>query len=147
MMKHLPFPTPATPGANVLSHRVYYGETDRMSYVYYGNYPSWFEQGRTEWLRQHGLCYKNLEERGLMLPVRSLSIRYLRPARYDELLKIVTALAEKSRARMTFLSAVYGEDDICTAEGTVELAAVDPSGKPRPIPEDVAEILAKTMQG
>ena len=72
--------------------RVRYGETDQMGYVYYGNYAQFFEVGRVEWLRELGISYKSLEESKIMLPVINLNINYLKPAKYDDLLTIVTTL-------------------------------------------------------
>ena len=73
--------------------RVRYGETDQMGYLYYGNYAQYYEIGRVEMLRSLGLTYKAMEEElGVMMPVLSLQMRYVRPAYYDELLTIRTAL-------------------------------------------------------
>ena len=61
--------------------RVRYGETDQMGYLYYGNYAQYYEIGRVEMLRSLGLTYKSMEEEfGVMMPVLSLQIHYLRPA-------------------------------------------------------------------
>ena len=51
-----------------IEFRIRYGETDQMSYAYHGNYAAYFEMGRTEWLREMGITYKNMEESGIMLP-------------------------------------------------------------------------------
>jgi acyl-CoA thioester hydrolase len=73
--------------------RVRYGETDKMGYLYYGNYASYFEVGRVEWLRSLGLTYKSLEdEHGIWLPVVSLEMRFVRPAYYDDLLTVRTTV-------------------------------------------------------
>ncbi len=68
--------------------RVRYAETDPMNVVYYGNYAQYFEVGRVESFRELGFSYKIIEELGIMLPVVELNIKYLRPARYDDLLTI-----------------------------------------------------------
>ena len=75
--------------------RVRYGETDQMGYVYYGNYAQFFEVGRVEWLRDLGISYKSLEESGIMLPVIQLTVNYMKPAKYDDLLTIKTILHNK----------------------------------------------------
>ena len=72
--------------------RVRYGETDKMGIVYYGNYATYLEQGRTEWLRDMGFSYKWMEDNGIHLPVVELSIKYKAPARYDDVLTITTFL-------------------------------------------------------
>ena len=64
--------------------RVRYGETDRMGFVYYGNYAEYFEVGRVEALRSLGFAYRALEDDGVLLPVHDMQIRYHQPARYDD---------------------------------------------------------------
>ena len=68
--------------------RVRYAETDQMGYCYYGNYAQYFEVGRVEALRTLGVSYKDMEIQGVLLPVTDYSIKYLKPAFYDENLKI-----------------------------------------------------------
>lgn len=72
--------------------RVRYGETDQMGYLYYGFYALYYEQGRTEAIRQLGLTYKSLEESGIMMPVVEMNARYLRPALYDDLITVKTSI-------------------------------------------------------
>jgi acyl-CoA thioester hydrolase len=118
------------PGAAICPHRVLYGEVDRMGYVYYGQYPLWFEEGRTEVLRALGHAYRDLEDSGLFLPVRRLEIRYHAPIRYDALVTVVTVVQQVRRASVAFRSAVYDEDEALCTDGAVELAAVDATGRP-----------------
>lgn len=101
--------------------RVRYGETDQMGYVYYGRYAEYFEVGRTEVFRDMGLNYKRFEDQGIMLPVAEMKIRYMRPARYDDLLTIVTRLEELPTARIRFLYDTYNEagDHLNTGEVTL----------------------------
>lgn len=82
--------------------RVRYAETDRMGYVYYGNYATYFEVARVEWLRELGINYKDLEDEGIALPVAHFSISYLKPAFYDQLLTIKVQVPELSGARIRF---------------------------------------------
>ena len=63
--------------------RVRYGETDKMGVVYYGNYPLYLEQGRTEWLRELGFSYRWMEDHNIQLPVTELHIQYKKPACLD----------------------------------------------------------------
>ncbi|MFH0911066.1 MAG: thioesterase family protein, partial [Planctomycetota bacterium] len=118
-------PLPDDPRANTIRHRVYYAETDRMGWVYYGNYPAWFERGRTELLREIGLPYRSVEEGGLFLPVRSCEIRYHRPARYDDLVTFVTVMTRVRTASVAFLTVIYNEANELLAEGRVVLACVN----------------------
>ncbi len=92
--------------------RVTYHDTDQMGHVYYGQYLVWFEIGRTEWLRSRGGTYRNLEETGTYLPVKECWCEYQRPARYDDLLRIVTWVAEVRRASVRF-----GYEIHCDARG------------------------------
>ena len=82
--------------------RVRYAETDQMGFAYHGNYFAWFEVGRTDLLRALGFTYKNLEAEGLRLPVIEAQARFLRPARYDDILDVHTWLASCGGARVTF---------------------------------------------
>ena len=72
--------------------RVRYNETDKMGYVYHGNYAQYFEIGRTDALRQVGLSYKEFEDSGVMMPVIHLQSSFIKPARYDDLLTIKTII-------------------------------------------------------
>jgi len=76
--------------------RVRYGETDQMGVVYHGNYASYFEIARTEWLRNLGVTYKELENKGIMLPVISLFFNFIKSAKYDDVLTIIVILKKKT---------------------------------------------------
>ena len=82
--------------------RVRYAETDQMGYVYYGNYAAYYEVARTEMLRQTGFSYKELEELGVMMPVLEMNIKYIQPAKYDELLTIKVIIKEKTFSKSVF---------------------------------------------
>ena len=76
---------------NTTRVRVRYAETDKMGVVYYANYLVWFEVGRTEWLRQTGWSYRDMElDSGVQLPVIEVHCDYRQPARYDDELNITT---------------------------------------------------------
>jgi acyl-CoA thioester hydrolase len=102
--------------------RVRYSETDRMNYVYYGNYAQYFEVARVEALRSLDVSYKELEEvEGVMLPVIDFQIKYLKPAFYDELLTIKTSIVKLPTARIFFEYEIYNEKNelINTASTTL----------------------------
>jgi acyl-CoA thioester hydrolase len=82
--------------------RVRYGEVDRMGYLHHGNYAQYFEVGRTELIRQLGLSYREMEDRGVLLPLRDMSIRYHIPALYDDEVIIRTTLRKKPSVRLEF---------------------------------------------
>ena len=70
---------------------VRYAETDMMGIVYHGNYLPWFEVGRTNLMKELGMPYRELEAQGLYLPVLEVGVRYIKSARYDDRLTIVTS--------------------------------------------------------
>jgi acyl-CoA thioester hydrolase len=86
---------------NIVHHstleRVRYADTDKMGIVYNAQYLRFFEIGRTEMLRAHGLPYPSLEEQGFMLPVLEAHVVYKQPARYDDLLRIHAAYTIEHR--------------------------------------------------
>lgn len=86
--------------------RVRYQECDSMGVVFHANYVTWFEIGRTEWIRQLGYSYKVIEEKGLLLPVVDLQCSYLAPARYDDMVLVCTTVGEVSPLRLTFQSQI-----------------------------------------
>ncbi|MEZ4874554.1 MAG: thioesterase family protein [Flavobacteriaceae bacterium] len=101
--------------------RVRYGETDQMGVVYYGNYAQYLEQGRTEWLRELGFSYKWMEENNIQLPVTHLKIQYHHPARYDDLITVVTTLQKIPTAKIEFFYEIFNEKKqlLVTAETTL----------------------------
>lgn len=122
--------------------RVIYGDTDNMGVVYYANYLRFFELGRNEYMRARGLTYREVEARGLQLPVTEARCRYRKPARYDDLLTVETRVTRARGARVVFGYAIRGEEGEVLAEGETEHAAVGPGGRPRRVPADILEILA-----
>src|ERR1700761_4541875 len=100
--------------------RVRYAETDQMNVVYHGNYAQYFEVGRVEAIRQLGFSYKDLEATGIILPVIEWTARFLRPARYDDLLTVRTTLKSwPADHRILFLQEVYNEDGKLLTTGSV----------------------------
>src|SRR5512132_2314735 len=87
---------------NLTTYRVIYGDTDQMGIVYYANYLRWFERGRSEFLRQIGLPYSNIEHQGFHFPVTEVNCRYGNSARYDDVIQIETGLVELGRASLSF---------------------------------------------
>ncbi len=103
--------------------RVRYGETDQMGYVYYGKYAEYFEVGRVELIRNVlGLSYKAIEENGYFLPVANLNVKYHRPGRYDDLLRIRTCVPEMPRSSFLTEYEIFNEADELLVTGMVKLA-------------------------
>jgi acyl-CoA thioester hydrolase len=106
--------------------RVRYGETDQMGYLYYGNYALYYEVGRAEMIRDLGLSYKEMESTlGIMMPVMSLQMRFVRPALYDELVTIRTTLRELPTSTITFHMELFNEKKKLLNGGLVKLCFVE----------------------
>jgi acyl-CoA thioester hydrolase len=106
--------------------RVRYGETDQMGYLYYGNYAQYYEIGRVEMLRSLGITYKNLEEDfATFMPVLHLECRYVRPARYDDLLTIETTLRKLPSKDIVFNMEIRNEAGKIVNGGRVRLCFLD----------------------
>ena len=122
--------------------RVRYAETDRMGVVYYANYLVWFEVGRTEWLRQVGWSYREMEEEGVALPVIAAHCEYRQPARYDDEIEIRTRASALSPIRVRFdYELVRQSDALVLAEGHTVHATLDTAGRPCRIPPRVRGLL------
>ena len=108
------------------SFRVRYGDTDRMGVVYYGTYLDYFTVGRTEWMRDKEVPYREaFEERGLLLPVRRMSCRYLLPLHFDDALTVETWIADLRPTRLVFCYRVLAPTGALAAEGDTEHAFWD----------------------
>ena len=119
---------------------VRYAETDMMGVVYHGNYLPWFEIGRTTLLKEQGLSYRELEADGYWLPVLEVTANFRRPARYDDVLTIVTTLREKPSLRIRLEYEVL-KDELLLATGQTSHAFIDRNGRPvRPPPSFVAKM-------
>ena len=107
--------------SNTIQFRVRYGETDQMSFVYHGNYASYFEMGRIELLRDLGISYKKMEETGVMLPVISLNTNYYKPAKYDDLLSLKTTVINIPTVKIKFNFEIHNENNelLTTSEATL----------------------------
>ena len=124
--------------------RVRYSEVDQMGYVYYGHYAQYYEVARAELLRQLDFSYRQLEEMGIQMPVIDLSIKYSRPARYDDNLTVKIYISEMPKVRIVFNYEVYNEEQELLNRGETTLVFINANTKkPCPIPA----FLAEKMQG
>ncbi len=112
-----------------------YAETDRGGVVHHSVYPVWFEMGRTELLRANGLAYKDLEKAGVFFVVARLSIKYRRPAQYDERLKLETTCSAVTASRVEHVYRLMRRDGVILAEGASTLACVNAEGKIQRMPD------------
>jgi acyl-CoA thioester hydrolase len=120
----------STNAINMYEHsttvRVRYAETDRMDVVYYGNYAMYFEIGRVEAIRNLGVSYKDIEDMGIILPVVELNIKYLRPAKYDDLITIKSQIKTMpTDHKIIFDQEVYNSSGKLLTIGQVKLYFMD----------------------
>jgi acyl-CoA thioester hydrolase len=117
--------------------RVRYAETDQMSVVYYGNYFVWFEIGRVELMRALGFEYKLMEtEDDCFIVVAEASCRYRQSAKYDELLRIRTRIAQAGNRIVKYSYEIFRDsDDTLLATGATTHVICGKDGKPKQLPE------------
>jgi acyl-CoA thioester hydrolase len=122
--------------------RVRYGETDQMGFVYYGNYAQYFEVARVEALREVGMSYKDMEAGGIRLPVYTYSVKFIKPAYYDELLTVKTHITKMAGARIYFEFETWNEqgEKINTAEVVLVFFDVA-ANKPCAAPHSLLELI------
>jgi acyl-CoA thioester hydrolase len=111
---------------NETTIRVRYAETDQMGFVYYGNYAQYYEVGRVSAMRELGVSYKEMEERGVIMPLISMHTKYIKPAHYDDLLTIKTYIKDIPKVRMTFDYEIYNPAGELINIGQTVLVFVDP---------------------
>lgn len=129
--------------STVTTIRVRYGETDQMGFLYYGNYALYYEVGRVDMIRQLGITYKELEEKGIIMPVVELKSKYIRPALYDDLITVKTILKELPYDhKITFHSELYNEKQELLNIGTTTLVFLKAGTKQKiPMPGVLQEKL------
>ena len=129
-------------------YRVTFSDTDAMGVVYYANYFEWFEIGRTEFFRSLGIPYKELDARGFVTPVVEAYCKFIKPARYDEILLIDTWVSVFKRATIRFeYSVIQKKDSLKLAEGyTVHAFLNKEDGKIVRIPEYIVDALKKLIE-
>lgn len=112
--------------------RIRYGETDQMGVVYYGNYAAYYEVGRVELFRSMGFSYRSLEEDGIQMPVTQMRCKYLKPATYDEVIRVVTSIPAIPSTRITFQYDLYNQSDELINTGETTLVFID-KNRERPV--------------
>jgi acyl-CoA thioester hydrolase len=106
--------------------RVRYKDTDCMRVAYYGNYLTYFEVGRVEYLRQQGLAMSDVDQK-VHMPVVEATVRYLKPARLDDLLDVRCWVSERKRASFRFAYEIRNERAEVIARGSTLHACQDPA--------------------
>lgn len=122
--------------------KVRYAETDQMGVVYHGNYAQYLEIARIDWLQQLGISYKTMEEDGIMLPVYELILKFKKSAKFDDVLKIETFLAEKPSVRIKFIYRIFNQENQLLTEAETTLIFMDiEQNRPIKCPEYIIQKL------
>jgi len=116
-----------------------------MGVAHHSNYYVWFEEARTQMLKDLGFRYRDLEENGLLLSIIDTSCRYLRPARYDQQVTIKTRIRELRKLKIFFEYEVEDETGLLLARAQTTLGALDLNLKPSRIPTPIAVALKKSQ--
>lgn len=125
--------------------RIHYALTDQMGVVYYGHYAQFYEIGRTEAIRQIGFTYKEIEAMGIIMPVVDMHSRFLRPAKYDDLITIKTLVKEMpAHHKIIFHSEIYNEKDELLNTGDTTLFFIDAGTMKRC---EMPELLKEKLKG
>ena len=125
--------------------RIHYALTDQMGVVYYGHYAQFYEIGRTEAIRQIGFTYKETEAMGIIMPVVEMQSRFLRPAKYDDLITIKTTVREMpAHHKIVFHSEIFNEKDELLNTGQTTLFFIDAKTMKRC---EMPELLKEKLKG
>ena len=127
--------------------RVVYRDTDQMGVVYYANYYVYMEIGRVELMRSKGSSYRELEEKGVYIPVVHCHCDYKKPARYDDLLRIRSSISMLTRVRLQFQYEIYQHerDELLATGDTHHVFMATEDHRPMRIPAEVTEMLTKPV--
>ncbi len=131
--------------STVTEIRVRYADTDQMKMVYHAKYFEYFEQGRSDLLRELGLPYPEIEALGFYLPVSEAHAKFLKPARYDDSIVVKTILKDvpQVRVRIEYEIRLAGSDELLVEGYTVHGFINASTGKPARAPERFADAIAQ----
>lgn len=121
--------------------RVYYEDTDLAGIVYYANYLKFIERGRSEWLRELGVDQTAMKADGIVFAARRIEADYLKPARFDDALTVMSALHEITPARIVLNQQVL-RDGAVLFDSRVTLVCIGANGRAARIPSYVREVFA-----
>ncbi len=131
---------------NKIQLRVRYAHIDKMGIVYHSRYLEWFEAGRNELFRDLKIPYAEMEQRGISLPVVEAFLKFVKPAKYDELINIITTLYDIPRAKVKIFYKIFNEHfSNLLVEGYTVHAFINSNNKPTKIPLWLKEILEKNI--
>ena len=124
--------------------RIRYADTDQMGYVYYGRYANFQEIARVELFRSLGFSYKDLEDKGVGMPVIEMNSKFLLPIKYDEEIKIVTYIKKIPNSKITFTYTLFNSEGLIVNEAKTILTFIDLKRKrPVRIPNELMTIIKK----
>ena len=126
--------------------RVRYKDTDRMGVVYYGNYLTFFEVARAEFMRDLGFPYSYLETEGYTLVVTEAAAKYHANVGYDAIINIRTMITELGKVRIRFEYRVFDEEDLLLVTGHTVHACINAKLKPSRIPNYVRDAIQEKLQ-
>lgn len=122
--------------------RARYAETDQMGVIHHASYLAWCEIGRTDYMRELGVPYAEVERRGVYLAVADVNVRYGAPARYDDLIEVVSRVESVKSRTITFAYEIgrLEPDPGPIARASTTLICIDPDGRPRRLPVEVLDL-------
>ncbi len=131
---------------------VRYAETDRMGIVHHSNYPVWFEVGRTEFIKQNGISYSEVEGNGILLPLLELKCKFISSSTYEDKIIVRTSIKSYTKTRLNFYYEVFKESNMNSPITTGETVHVWTNTNLRPInlqkySEDLYNIIVKNSAG
>ncbi|MBA2711134.1 MAG: YbgC/FadM family acyl-CoA thioesterase [Tatlockia sp.] len=117
--------------------RVYAENTDMMGIVYHSNFLNFFERARTEMIRESGLSLSERAGYDCHFAISAAGLRFLYPARIDNLLKVTTNIAIKKTCSVLFDQSIHNQDNRLLCEAQIKVVCIDNQMKPRRLPEDL----------
>ena len=134
-----PFVAHRFPMSHRFSLRVYYEDTDLAGIVYYANYLKFIERGRSEFVRSHGIDQTNMKSKsGIVIAVRRVDAEFIKPAKFDDLLEVVTTVESLTVARILLRQSVERAGEVLF-EAVVTLVALSQNGRPVRLPAEIRQ--------
>jgi len=112
------------------THVVQYHETDMMKITHHSNYILWMEEARTHYLRTVGLDYADMEKSGILVPVTDISVRFLKPTTFEDVITVKLSLASYTGVTCSFSYRIYNEHNTLCCEGETRHCFTDVRGRP-----------------
>ncbi len=124
---------------------VRYAETDRMGFAHHSNYAVWFECGRVDMMNRIGIPYRDLEDKGFLLPLLELGVRFIRSTTFDDRLEVHTLVRERPRAKIRIEYEIR-RDDVLVSSGFTVHGFIDRDGRAMRPPSFFVEVIDRNME-